>query len=211
MATQARRRDGEHRDNALPFRRGHRRNKSIWLSLALANRAEIAKARGEDSIGTASLEEAEHIQRTLRFAWGLSDTLRISGDFQRDRGWIAAALRGYRECLALFEEHQDTRLLTDAVTGIAIAMASLGRSAQAARLLSASAALRELNGLSIKAWVRESYDRAEVAIRGALSTERWADEWAAGAVLSTARKLSAMRSWPSMALGRRKTRQRPPE
>jgi non-specific serine/threonine protein kinase len=154
----------EPEDGIMPF----------WMSVILANRGQIALVQGDYALATACLHEAESRQRALGFSWALSDTLRVAGDLRRARGDHLGAIDAYRESVTLVAEHRDVRLLAHAVAGVAVTVAERGDPLRAARLLGASAGLRELSGSSVKAWDRATYERWETSVRAALPDDDFA-------------------------------------
>lgn len=155
-----------------------------WVSLTCANRAQIAVVQGDSVAAEAFLEKALARQRELGFFFGLADTLRISGDLARDQGEVERALGYYREAVELGLEHGDLRLLTDALTGLAVLVARTGQAERAARFYAAASAHRTNLGAPIEVWDRAAYARGLDAARSALSPEAFAAAWEAGEALS---------------------------
>ncbi len=151
-----------------------------FLSVSYANRAQIALVQGDLSLAASLLAAAEQRQRALNFSWGLGDTVRIIGDQARGQGDYERALACYQESLDLARDHGDKRLLAEAVSGLAIVVATQREPERAAQLLGAAAALRQQIGTSIQAWDRPAYERGIEMVREALSAGSFASAWAAG-------------------------------
>jgi non-specific serine/threonine protein kinase len=161
-----------------------------FLSVAYANRGQIALIQGDTARVAVLLDEALQRQRALDFAWGLADTLRILGDLAREQGDHERALAHYQESLELAQTHGDKRLLAEALTGLASVVAAQRAPERAAQLFGAAEALRQQIGTSIQAWDRAAYERALGAVRAALPPETFATARAAGQTLPLATVLA---------------------
>ena len=157
-----------------------------FLSVAHANRGQIALIQGDTTRAAALLDEALQRQRALDFAWGLADTLRILRDLARDQGDHERALAHYRESLELSQVHGDKRLLAEALSGFASVAAARSAPERAAQIFGAAEALRQQIGTSIQAWDRAAHERALGTVRAALPPETFATAMAAGQTLPLA-------------------------
>jgi non-specific serine/threonine protein kinase len=155
-----------------------------YVSAAYTNLGQIALAQGDAVGAIAHLEEALRRQRALGYAWMMDETLRTLGDIARDRGNYPRALASYRESLELARDHRDRRFLAEALSGIAGVAVAQGRPERAARLLGATAALREQIGAAIEGWNRPTHERVVALVQAALSPAAFAASWSAGANLS---------------------------
>jgi predicted ATPase/DNA-binding CsgD family transcriptional regulator len=155
-----------------------------YVSAAYTNLGQIALAQGDAAGAIAHLEEALRRQRALGYAWMMDETLRTLGDIARDRGDYTRALASYRESVELARHHRDRRFLAEALSGIAGVAVAQGRPERAARLLGATAALREQIGAAIEGWNRPTHERVVALVRAALSPAAFASAWSAGANLS---------------------------
>jgi non-specific serine/threonine protein kinase len=144
---------------------------------------QIILASGNTDRATTHAEEAVRRQRTLGFTWALGDTLRILGDAAHERGELEHALAAYRESVDLTRDNGDRRFLTNAVAGIAAVAAAMGRLEHAARLYSATAALRGQIGAGVEAWQRSRHERSVALVRDGLSPAVFAAAWETGEVL----------------------------
>jgi DNA-binding CsgD family transcriptional regulator len=168
-----------------------------WVGVAYANRAQTAVLLGDSGTATAALEQAVSRQRALGFSWGLGDALRVRGDLARERGDYDRAATDYREAVALWRDHHDLRLLTDALTGLAGVAAHTDQAERAARLYGAASAQRTRLGTPIVAWDRRAYERGLDAARSALSPEAFAAAWQAGEALSLESLVAGAIEFPS--------------
>jgi len=155
-----------------------------YVSAAYTNLGQIALAQGDAAGAIAHLEEALRRQRALGYAWMMDETLRTLGDIARDRVDNERALAAYRESVELARHHRDRRFLAEALSGIAGVAVAQGRPERAARLLGATAALREQIGAAIEGWNRPTHERVVALVRAALAPAAFASAWSAGANLS---------------------------
>jgi non-specific serine/threonine protein kinase len=151
-----------------------------WTSIAYANRGGIAVIQGDDVTARNYLGQALSRQRALGFTWGLADTICALGDLARNRGEYPEALAHYREAVALGRVHGDRRLLTEALTGLAILAALCGEAALGARLFGAASAHRTRLGATVAGWDRRAYQRGLEAAKAALAPAAFAAAWLAG-------------------------------
>ena len=90
----------------------------------------------------------------------------------------------YRESLADWLELKDRWNAAPTLEGVAVLAAESGRCEAAARLLGASAAMRDAAGAPVPANDRADYDRLLDRVRAALPGAAFAAIWAAGRALS---------------------------
>jgi ATP/maltotriose-dependent transcriptional regulator MalT len=145
---------------------------------------QVALAYGDADRAKTHAEEAVRRQRQLGFIWALGDTLRILGDVARERGELGHALAVYRESVELTHDHGDRRFLANAVAGIAAVAATTGRLEHAARLYSATMALRGQMGAGVEAWQRSRHEGSVALVRAGLPAGVFATAWEAGEALS---------------------------
>jgi predicted ATPase/DNA-binding NarL/FixJ family response regulator len=155
-----------------------------YVSAAYTNLGQIALAQGDSTGAIANLEEALRRQRALGYAWMMGDTLRVLGDIARDRGDYTRALGSYRESVMLARDHRDRRFLAEVLSGIAGVAVAQGRPERAARLLGATAALRDQIGAAIEDWNRSTHERVATLVQAALSPAAFEAAWLAGKTLS---------------------------
>ncbi|MFN8665287.1 MAG: LuxR C-terminal-related transcriptional regulator [Thermomicrobiales bacterium] len=149
-------------------------------SMARANRGQIALIQGDLDITARLVEEARVSQQELGFAWALGDTLRIAGDLAVRQGDFGLAWSRYRESLDQAKTHEDKRHLAETYVAIGILAMVCGDPARAARYFGAASALRGSTGAAMSSWTQPSYQRAEVAARGALALDVFEANWAVG-------------------------------
>jgi predicted ATPase/DNA-binding CsgD family transcriptional regulator len=155
-----------------------------YVSAAYTNLGQIALAQGDETGAVAHLEEALRRQRALGYAWMMGDTLRVLGDIARDRGDYTQALGSYRESVKLARDHRDRRFLAEVLSGIAGVAVAQGRPERAARLLGATAALRDQIGAASEEWNRPARERVVALVQAALSPAAFESAWLAGKALS---------------------------
>jgi predicted ATPase/DNA-binding CsgD family transcriptional regulator len=155
-----------------------------WLSLALGNRGQVAIIEGDTTTATAMLEEGLALQRKLGFAWGSAETLRTLGDLYRSQGALTDAQNAYRESIRISARYHDLRLLTHAISGLAVSVTMKGETKRAARLFGSAATFRDQVGSAVSAWDHATYERGVALARAGLSDADFEAAWGAGAALS---------------------------
>jgi ATP/maltotriose-dependent transcriptional regulator MalT len=152
---------------------------------AHANLHVVARTRGDLAAAAAHVEEALRRDREAGYAAGVILSMLDLGDVARDRGDAARALGLYQEALGRFRGHPDTRMVNEAIEGVATVAAAVGQPQRAARLLGAAAAQRERIGLVFSiAPNQAARERAMAAARAGLGEPAFAAAWAAGRELS---------------------------
>ncbi len=156
-----------------------------WLSIALGNRGQIAIIQRDLTRAAAMLDEGLALQLSLGFAWGSAETYRTLGDLLRDQGNLTAAQSAYRESIRISARYRDLRLLTHAISGLAVTVATGGDSLRAAYLFGAATTFREQVGSALSAWDHAAYEGGVDLAKSELSIEDFESAWSAGAALST--------------------------
>jgi predicted ATPase/DNA-binding CsgD family transcriptional regulator len=156
-----------------------------WLSIALGSRGQVAIVERDMTLASAVLEEGLALQLSLGFFWGTAETFRTLGDLFRDQGRFTEAQDCYRESVRVSARYRDLRLLTHAMSGLAVTLAMQGDFPRAARLFGAATTFREHVGSAVSAWDHAAYDRGVTLAKSELSIEDFASLWSAGAALST--------------------------
>jgi hypothetical protein len=147
--------------------------------LGLAN---IARRRGDAAEAMRLIDEGIALPRTRGIPLMRSSLLVARGysaDLAGDRD---AALAAQSEALAVALQYGATRVVANAVEGLAGALAIDGQEAATARLLGAADALRRRSGGPMPVAERFDVDRAERRARAALGDHVYDSEFAAGAV-----------------------------
>jgi non-specific serine/threonine protein kinase len=161
----------------------------------LANLGVTAQGRGDLATARERYVEALTIYREHAFAHGAVRALCDLGDVDRDQGEFVTSVAWYRECIDLLEDQLDSRILTDALGGIALAAAAWRQPVQAARLLGAAEALRErYGGAFIALTDRHAHDRTLAAVRSTLGEPELTAAWQAGRRLSIAEMITEARA-----------------
>ena len=115
----------------------------------------------------------------------LVNTLARLGSIECEMGEDARAAESYRESLELIWRLVGKAFETVAcLEGLARVAAMRGRPERAARLLGASAALREEMGTPLSPIIRADHDHASNAARAALGEDAFTTAWAVGHAMS---------------------------
>ncbi|HSB84674.1 MAG TPA: hypothetical protein VLD86_00120, partial [Ilumatobacteraceae bacterium] len=154
-----------------------------WVhTISLLGLANIARRRGDAAEAMRLIDEGIALPRTRGIPLMRSSLLVARGysaDLVGDRD---AALAVQSEALAVALQYGATRVVANAVEGLAGALAIDGQEAATARLLGAADALRRRSGGPMPVAERFDVDRAERRARAALGDHVFDSEFAAGAV-----------------------------
>ncbi len=156
-----------------------------WLSVALGNRGQVAIIAGDTITAAAMLGEGLTLQRKLGFTWGTAETLRTLGDLYRYQGALTDAQDAYRESIRISARYWDLRLLTHAISGLAVAVTLQGETQRGARLFGSAATFRDQVGSAVSAWDHATYERGVDLAKSELTDADFEAAWLAGAALST--------------------------
>jgi tetratricopeptide (TPR) repeat protein len=151
------------------------------LSDALRAQGDLERARTLLEESLASLRRQEH---PLQIATALASTLSRLGSIECEMGRDARALELYKESLALSRRFGFTFEIWIRLEGIARVAAIRGRPERAARLLGASAALREEMGIPLTLIARADHEHAVNAFREALGEDALSAAWAMGRAMN---------------------------
>jgi predicted ATPase/transcriptional regulator with XRE-family HTH domain len=153
-------------------------------ALALCNLADALRAQGDIERARTLLEESLASLRgqgqPVRIANALVNTLARLGSIACDMGEAARASGLYGESLELLWRFGVRFEAVASLEGLARVAAMRGRPGRAARLLGASAALREELGTPLSSIIRADHDHASNAAREALGEEAFEAAWAEG-------------------------------
>jgi len=156
--------------------------------LAVCSLADALRAQGDLERARTLLEESQTSLRRkrhpLRVANALANTLARLGSIECEMGRDARASELYKESLELARRYGFTYDAVICLEGMARVAAVQGRPERAARLLGASAAIREGRGAPLSPIVRADHDHASNAARDALGEEAFTAAWAAGHAMS---------------------------
>ena len=120
----------------------------------------------------------------LRIGNALANTLARLGSIEYEMGRDARASKLYAESLELMRRFGFRAAAVDCLEGLARVAAMQGRPERAARLLGASAALRDEMGAPLAPASRADHDHAANAARAALGEDAFAAAWAVGQAMS---------------------------
>jgi predicted ATPase/DNA-binding XRE family transcriptional regulator len=151
------------------------------LADALRARGDIERARTLLVESLASLRRQTH---PLRVVNALANTLARLGSIECEMGRDARASKLYAESLELMRRFGFRSAAVDCLEGVARVAAMQGRPERAARLLGASAALRDEMGAPLVPASRTDHDHAANAARVALGEDAFAAARAVGHAMS---------------------------
>jgi ATP/maltotriose-dependent transcriptional regulator MalT len=154
---------------------------SAWgIGNSLMGMANVALASGDIVNAEHLLDEATSALEQAG-PWFLNLPLYIRANLAVQRGQTEAAVEYVRESLECSRALHDKFAFVYALTPLAVAAASKGDHAWAARVLGTLAAVTEQTGASsVDRSVRELRERTEQDVRGRLGADRWAEEYAIG-------------------------------
>jgi DNA-binding CsgD family transcriptional regulator/tetratricopeptide (TPR) repeat protein len=153
----------------------------IMTGVGLCNLVEIDRMRGHHELAVSRQTEALRRFRTTGFKTGTILALVGLGYLASDANDYAQALEWYREALEVGREHPDSRVVFEAIRALAIVAVTIGQAASGARLLGATGALHDRNGLSYSlAGNPTEQDEAVAMARAALGEPEFFEAWSAG-------------------------------
>jgi ATP/maltotriose-dependent transcriptional regulator MalT len=137
------------------------RGDPVDVAFALAGLATVAHHRGDLTQAAALHSEALALRRQLDpRSYAVAGTLSGLGTVLADLGESGRAIELLQESLALRTKHEEKLGIAQSIEGLAGLAATHGQPQLAARLLGATAALRESMGTAPTAIERERRDRA---------------------------------------------------
>jgi tetratricopeptide (TPR) repeat protein len=156
--------------------------------LAICTLADALRAQGDLERARMLLEESMVSLRSqtypLRVVNALATTLTRLGSIECEMGRDARASELYRESLVLARRFGFTYEAAIRLEGMARVAVMQGQPERAARLLGASAALREEMGTPLTPVSRTDHDHAVNAVRAALGEDAFAAAWEVGHAMS---------------------------
>jgi DNA-binding CsgD family transcriptional regulator len=171
------------------------RSATALASAALANHGVAARGQGRLAAAAADHEAALAGQREVGFVRAEAQSLLDLGEVARERGDLPRAIASQREGLMLAWEHGETRVVVEALEGIASTAVQAERAATAARLFAAAERLRELTGLMQRFPVdHTTYERAVAAARVELGEQQFQRNWSEGRGLPLATAIAEVQS-----------------
>jgi predicted ATPase len=157
-------------------------------ALALCNLADVLRAQGDLERARSLLEESLISLRSqegpLRIANARVNTLSRLGSIECEMGRDARASELFEESLREVWRFGFGFEGVACLEGLARVAAMQGRPERAARLLGASAARREEQGITLSPIVRADHDHAENAARAALGEDAFTTAWSVGHAMS---------------------------
>jgi tetratricopeptide (TPR) repeat protein len=157
-------------------------------ALTICTLADALRAQGDLERARTLLEESlvslRHQTHPIQIATALASTLARLGSIECEMGRDARALELYKESLELARRIGFTFEAGIRLEGIARVAAIRGRPERAARLLGASAALREEMGTPLTLIARVDHEHAVNAARAALGEDAFSAAWAVGRAMN---------------------------
>ncbi len=161
---------------------------AFGAGLAISNLAGALRAQGDLERARSLLEESLTSLRRqglpLRVAYALAVTLARLASIECEMGREARASELYKESLELERQYWFGFEAFACMEGLARVAAVQGRPERAARLLGASAALREELGTPLSPIVQADHDHALNAARAALGEEAFEAAWTKGSEMT---------------------------
>jgi predicted ATPase/transcriptional regulator with XRE-family HTH domain len=187
-------RAGELLEDVLTRRR---QGGDTWqLITALNNLALVMRRLGAHACAEQLYRESAEFCRAANKLASLGHALFGLGEIRVALGEDAASLAFFRECIAIRCDLGSRAELAAALYGIAVPLYHLGDGATAARLLSASARLREETGQVITPANRAEWEEIITQVRASLGATAFERAWAEGQKMS-------LDDAVALALGRR--------
>jgi tetratricopeptide (TPR) repeat protein len=152
-------------------------------AIVLGNLALIAWLRRDLERSIALLEEGLAIERETDNPVGIADALGNLAQVLTEAGELDRALPLHRESLILRRDIRDWLSVPYSLEAIAATAVRTGLPGPAARVMAASAALREATGAPIPATDRAGYDDVLHRAREGLGEEAFAALWREGSLL----------------------------
>ena len=156
---------------------------SSGLGRVMQERGDLERAIRLYEDGLALWQESED-------KWGIAESLgRIAGGRRQQQNLDEATTR-YRESLRLRQEMADKGGIVECLEGLAHVAWDQRRSARAARLFGAAAALREAIGSPLPPRCRASYQHSITTLRTQLGEEAFATAWDEGQTMTLAQAVA---------------------
>jgi predicted ATPase/class 3 adenylate cyclase len=143
------------------------------IAHALVNLARSAYRQRDISSAVDFLEESLALSRQLDIRWSLAFSLEIMGLVKRSQGDLGAALRLFKESLQLSVEQANQQGILNCLGAIAGLAALNNQPSRAARLFSASAALRDTMGVKMGANDLREYEHHLTVLHEVLNDEQF--------------------------------------
>ncbi|HET8628055.1 MAG TPA: LuxR C-terminal-related transcriptional regulator, partial [Thermomicrobiales bacterium] len=162
----------------------------VWIAQAAVNLGHTRSLQGDAAGAVPLLDEGIALHRTVGYERGIGWALEIRGNVALLQGDAALAEHRYREGLALAWRHGGIASAAHSLPRLAAAVAAGGRPAEAARLLGATAAMREALGGTPAGPLDVDYTRAVETVRAVLDAEEFSSAWLAGKRLTPAQAVA---------------------
>jgi predicted ATPase len=156
---------------------------AMYAAWSLSEAGDKLVWTGDLEAAVPMLEEALRLHQQADFAIGMGMTLGHLGHAALAQGDLPRAARSFAESLERGQELEDVRMSLGAMAGLAGVARAHGQPERAARLLGATDAARERNGLDRIAHTLHA-DRIVAATQKELGADAFEQAWVAGRLLS---------------------------
>jgi ATP/maltotriose-dependent transcriptional regulator MalT len=171
-----------HAEEALRLARSvEHRDQIAWAFMRMG---VAAHARGDLVGATAFHGEALARYRALGALSSVAVALSNCGLVAHQRGDTRGAMAFYRETLTLCRDLRIPWTVADCLAGVVQLVAVSGAAAQAARLIGATEAIRDLAGVTLQGYVQAFCDEASTLVRRQMGDEDFARAYEEGRKMS---------------------------
>ncbi len=154
------------------------------MSRALVGLAELAGIRGNVASAIAHLEEAHTNATTTGMTWDIPVIMTLLGHMVARQQNYALAKAYYRKALRLYRTFSSPTYIASCLEGYAAVAWAEEHAAQATRLCSAAAILREQAQTELLPAEREAFEQIVARARATLDERTFGEEWATGVRLT---------------------------
>jgi predicted ATPase/transcriptional regulator with XRE-family HTH domain len=154
------------------------------IATSLNNLARIAIEQCDYPTARALFTESLALHDAIGNKRGAALALNNLGEVARREGNYQASCGLYKECLVIRQGLGDKQGIAECVAGLAEVARAQQQMAQAAQLLSATAALLAAIGGCLEPVERAIYDGSVLAVQSALGEENFASAWSAGRAMT---------------------------
>jgi predicted ATPase/DNA-binding CsgD family transcriptional regulator len=154
------------------------------VAKVLVSLGTVAYAEGNLEAAIIRNQEALAIWRDRQDLWGQGIALINLGAVASRQGEFRLAASHYRESIRCNETTGDRAGIGEGLAGLARVFAGSGQPGRAARLFSASEAIREAAGTPVAAMIPADRERVVTEVKTRLGADVFAAEWETGRVLT---------------------------
>ena len=147
---------------------------------SLRGLGDVARQEGDLQGAESFLQQSREVSRAIGSLEGEARALQSLGTVAMSQGDYERAESLHLQALDLLQRMEHLDGIAVSLRALGTVAAAAGRLHQAARLLSASEALRERVSGTVSPWDRAEFDRAIERLRSGLGTEAFRGEWESG-------------------------------